>query len=240
MKFLPACLIAATLLGSLAPVAAQDLSPAARRPTLTVTGEGKAAGAPDMATFSSAVVSEAKTAREALDANSASVSQMIAAIKAAGVESRDIATSGFSIQPQYRAVKKDGDEAARITGYEVRNMVTVRLRDLSKLGDLLDQVVTSGANQITGIAFSIADPTALEDAARVGAVNDARHRAETVAAAAGLRLVRIVSLNSEGGMPPMPRMAAAPMMMKADSVPVEAGETEIRSSVTIVYEIEPL
>ncbi|QIB32618.1 SIMPL domain-containing protein [Ancylobacter pratisalsi] len=239
MKFLPACLIAASLMGAIAPVAAQDMSAVPRRPTLTVTGEGTASGVPDMASFSSAVVSEAKTAREALDANSAAVAQMIAAIKGAGVEARDVATSGFSIQPQYAPPKKDSNEAPRITGYEVRNTVSVRLRELARLGELLDQVVTSGANQIGGIAFDIADPSALEDKARVAAVEDARHRAEIMAAAAGQRLVRVLAVSADGAIPPMPRMVASTMMMKADSVPVEAGETEVRANVTLVYEIEP-
>ena len=230
----------AALFASLSPLAAQDLAPNARRATLSVSGEGTASAAPDQATLTSGVVSEGKTAREALDANSAAVATMIAAIKAAGVEGRDVSTSGFSVQPQYAPQKKDGDPL-HIASYQVTNSVTVRLRDLGKLGDLLDQLVTNGANQIGGIAFDIAEPGKLEDAARAEAVKDARHQAETIAQAAGVRLVRVVSISGEAGPRPMPRM----MMMaaraeKMDSVPVEAGETQIRASVSVVYEIEPL
>lgn len=240
MKFIRASLCVAVLFAGLSPLAAQDIAPSPRRATLTVSGEGKASAAPDMATLMSGVVSEGKTAREALDANSGAVATMIEAIKATGIEARDISTAGFSVRPQYTSPKKDGDEP-RITGYQVNNSVTVRLRDLGKLGDLLDQLVTKGANQIGGIAFDIADPAKLEDAARVAAVTDARHQAETMAEAAGVRLVRIVSMAGEGGARPMPRMLmAAPVAMKADSVPVEAGETEIRAGVTVVYEVEPL
>lgn len=240
MKLTRASLCAVALLASLSPLAAQDLAPAARRATLTVSGEGTANAAPDMATLSSGVVSEGKTAREALDANSSAVAAMIAAIKARGVEPRDISTSGFSVQPRYAPPKKDNPDAPNISGYQVNNTVTVRLRDLAKLGDLLDQLVSTGANQIGGIAFDIDDPAKLEDAARVAAVKDARHQAEIIAEAAGVRLVRVVSIAGEAGPRPIPRMMmAAPALMKSDSVPVEAGETQIRAGVTLTYEIEP-
>ncbi|TSJ62831.1 SIMPL domain-containing protein [Starkeya sp. 3C] len=240
MKLIRASLCAVALVATLTPLAAQDLSTGPRRPVLTVSGEGKASAAPDMATLSSGVVSEGKTAREALDANSSAVAQMIAAIKAAGVEGRDVFTSGFSVQPQYAPPKKDSSEAPRITGYQVSNNVTVRVRDLAKLGSLLDELVTKGANQIGGIAFDISEPGKLTDAARAAAVKDARHQAEIIAEASGVRIVRVVSISGEGGPRPMPRMMSAPaMMMKEDSVPVEAGETEVRAGVSITYEIEP-
>lgn len=232
-------LVIAAVLLSATPLAAQDATPPARRSILTVGGEGIVTAAPDIASFSTGVVTAAKTAREALDANTKSVADVIAAVKAAGVEARDISTSGFSVQPQYVNVKRDGTEAPRIAGYEVRNTVTVRLRDLSKLGSLLDEVVTKGANQIGGIAFDIAEPSKLEEQARIAAVKDARRQAEIMAEAGGVRLVRVVSLAEDGAAPPMPRMMAAAPMAKRDSVPVEAGETELRARVTIVYEIEP-
>lgn len=233
-----AVIIAAVLL-SASPLAAQDAGAPARRSTLAVGGDGIVTATPDLASFSTGVVSNAKSAREALDANTKSVADVIAAIKAAGVEARDIATSGFSVQPQYVNVKRDGTEVPRIAGYEVRNTVTVRLRDLARLGGLLDDVVTKGANQIGGISFDIAEPSKLEEQARIAAVKDARHQAEIMAEAGGVRLVRVISITEEGAAPPMPRMMAAAPMAKRDSVPVEAGETEVRARVNIVYEIEP-
>ena len=236
---LAATLVSASLIGGLSSLAAQEVSNAPRGPTLTVTGEGRATAIPDMARFSTGVVSDGKTAREALDANSTAVANMITALKGAGIEARDIATSGFSVQPQYAPPKKDSTEPPRVTGYQVQNTVSVRLRDLARLGDLLDKMVTSGANQIGGIAFDIAEPAKLEDKARVAAVEDARHQAELIAQASGVRLVRIVTVTGNGGMRPMGRAMAAPMLMKADSVPVEAGETEVQASVSVTYEIEP-
>ncbi len=223
-----------------APAVAQEMgAPQPRRPTLTVTGEGSASAVPDMATFSTGVVSEGKTAREALDANNAAVAATIAAIRAAGVEAKDVSTSGFSVQPQYASTKKDGVETSHIAGYEVRNTVSVRLRDLGGLGGLLDQVVSAGANQLGSVQFGFAEPGKLEDAARVAAVKDARRRAEMIAEAAGLRIVRVVSLNESGGPMPPPMPVMAMRAMKADSVPVEAGESEVRASISAVFEIEP-
>lgn len=233
--------VAVALFASLTPVLAQEIGAAPRRSTLTISGEGLVTGTPDMASFSSGVVSEAKTAREALNANTQGVAAMIAAIKESGIEPRDIATSGFSVQPQYAPPKKDSVEAPRVTGYQVRNTVSVRVRDLGKLGDLLDKVVTSGANQIGGISFDIAEPAKLQEQARIAAVQDARRQAEVIAQAAGVRLVRIINIVGEPGVRPMPRMMAAPMMMKADAaaVPMEAGESEVRANVSMTFEIEP-
>jgi len=236
MMFSRATLVATTMLVGLSPLAAQDMGRPNPRPTLTVSGEGTATAAPDTASFASGVVTEGKTAREALDANTKAVADMVAAIKASGVEPRDISTSGFSVQPQYANQKNN--EAPRIAGYQVRNTVSVRVRDLTKLGDLLDQMVTTGANQIGSISFDIAKPAALQEAARVDAVKDARRQAEIMAEAAGVRLVRIVTINGEPGMRPMPRMMAASAMMKSDAVPVEAGEAEVHSNVSVTYEIE--
>ncbi|MFK8250674.1 SIMPL domain-containing protein [Ancylobacter terrae] len=240
MKLSSAALLAAFAVAGAAPAAAQEAMRTPRIPTLSVSGEGIATAAPDLARFSTGVVSAAKTAREALDANSKQVADVIAAIKAAGVEPRDIATSGFTVQPQYSQPKPNSTEPPRISGYEVRNTVSVRLRNLALLGGLLDSMITEGANQVGGIEFDIAEPGKLEDEARTAAVKDARRQAEIIAEAAGQRIVRVVSIAEDGGgMPPMPRMMAAPMMAKQDSVPVEAGESEVRARVSIVYEIEP-
>ncbi|WP_029352304.1 SIMPL domain-containing protein [Bosea sp. 117] len=228
----------AAILLSVTPAVAQDLS-AARRPTLTASGEGIVTATPDMATFSTGVVSSAKTAREALDANSKSVSDMIAAIKAVGIEAKDIATSNFSVRPVY-AQRKDGEDQSRIVAYEVRNTVSVRVRELGKLAGLLDEVVSRGANQIGGISFGLAEPAKLEEQARVAAVRDARRQAELMAEAGGVRLTRVLAIAEDGASPPMPRAMPAPMMMKAaEAVPVEAGESEARARVTITFEIEP-
>ncbi|WP_051357208.1 SIMPL domain-containing protein [Azorhizobium doebereinerae] len=230
---------AAALVAGLAvalPARADDLA----RATLSVVGQGRAAARPDLATLTTGVVVTAKTAEEALAANSKAMEQVIAAIKEAGVEPKDITTSGFSVQPQYSQPAQGSREAPKLSGYEVRNGVAVKVRDLVALGPLLDKVVQAGANQASGLSFHLADPSALQTQARTAAVKDAMAQAQQVADAAGVRLVRIRRIEPRGDSMPYP---PAPMMMKADAramaVPVEVGETEARAQIAIVYEVEP-
>lgn len=207
--------------------------------TLTLSGQGSASARPDAAVITTGASSQAKTAGEALAANTKAVSEVIATLKAAGIDAKDIRTSGFSVQPQYSYPAAPSREQPRLIGFEVRNMVTVRVRDLSKLGALLDSVIQSGANEASGLSFIVSDPDKMQAEARAAAVKDAMAQAQQVAEAAGLRLTRIVSLEvrTDGGM--MPR----PMMMKGQAaaaapVPVEAGENEISAHATLVYEAE--
>ncbi|WP_454916011.1 SIMPL domain-containing protein [Xanthobacter sediminis] len=215
-------------------------APAALGSTITVVGEAKVTAAPDSALLSSGVVTAGKTADEALGANSKAVSALIDTIKAAGVEPRDIATANFSLQPQYATSQGAQREAPKVVGFEVRNTVRITVRDLAALGPLLDKMVQAGANQASGLAFTLSNREKLEQDARVAAVKDAMEQANVVAGAAGLRLVRIVSItpDTDGSGPILP----APMLMKADAarmaVPVEAGEVDVRGRATIVYEAE--
>ncbi|MDI4663450.1 SIMPL domain-containing protein [Xanthobacter autotrophicus] len=216
--------------------------PAAAAATLTVVGEARLSAPPDMAVLTTGTMTSAKTADDALAANSKAVTEVIAALKAAGIEPRDIATANFSIQPQYSFPQQGSREAPKLIGFEVRNSVRVTVRDLARLGALLDKVVQSGANQASGLSFALAEPGQLDREARSAAVKDAMDQAKALAAAAGVRLTRIVSIQPEtqggGPLPPVP------MMMKADaarmSVPVEAGEIEVRARTLMVYEIEPM
>lgn len=230
-----------------APAFAQDTPPPPQpgpRPAIFVlSGEGTASAAPDLAVINSGVVSEAATAREALDANSAAMAKLVETIKAAGVEDKDIATSGFSVQPRYiYSQRKDGtQEPPRITGYEVRNTVTVKVRDLSKLGGVLDKAVTEGSNQIDSLSFDIADKKKLYEEARKEAFADARAKAELYAEAAGVKLGRLRELSeqqSPGFPPPRPMMRMEMKAAQAD-VPIERGEQEIAVNVIATWEIAP-
>lgn len=233
--------LAASILAGALSVAVVLVQPAAAA-TLTVVGEAKVSAPPDMAVLSSGSVTSAKTADDALAANSKAVADVIAAIKAAGVAPADIATANFSVQPQYVYPPQSSREPPKLAGFEVRNSVRVTVRDLGKLGPLLDKMIQSGANQASGLAFSLAEPAKVEREARLASVKDAMDQAKALAAAAGLRLTRITSIQPEvqGGGIIMP----APMMMKAETarmaVPVEAGEIEVRARTVMVYEAEPL
>ena len=210
---------------------------------ISMTGTGTVNAAPDMAIVTSGVVTEGKSAREALSGNNAAMAKVIATLKGAGIEDRDIQTSGFAVNPLYSHYRpKEGEEARppKIVGYQVANNVTVRVRDLEKLGPVLDQLVSDGANTINGIQFTIDDDEALLDEARKNAVADAIRKAKILTEAAGVKLGRIVSMTEDGGaMQPVPvmRMARAEAAMKA-SVPVEAGEQTLRVNVSIVWEIQ--
>lgn len=228
-----------------APAFAQDAPPPppSQRPAVFVlSGEGKASAAPDLAIINSGVVSEGATAREALDANTTAMATLVNAIKAAGIEDRDIATSGFSVQPRYiYSQRNDGtQEPPRISGYEVRNTVTVKVRDLTKLGGILDKAVTEGSNQIDSLSFDIADKKKIYEEARKAALADARAKAELYAEAAGVKLGRLRELSEQAGAgfpPPRPMMR---MEMKAQAdVPIERGEQDIAVNITTTWEIAP-
>jgi len=232
--------LALTILAAL-PALAQQNGPGPRPATFLLSGEGTAYAAPDIAVLSSGVVSTAPSAREALDANTAAMAKLIESFKTAGIADKDIATSGFSVQPRYvYSQRNDGvQEPPKITGYEVRNTVTVKVRDLSKLGGVLDTAVTEGSNQIDNLSFDIDDKAALMNEARRKALADARAKAELYAEAAGVKLGRLRELSEQqfSNPPPVPmmRMEAA---AKAD-VPIARGEQEIRVQVTATWEISP-
>lgn len=216
--------------------AALFAAPALAESTLTVTGEGRAAAAPDIATVNVGVETRAKTAAQAMAENAAKAAALIAAAKAAGVAPADIQTSDLSIWPVYEDYRQDRPEGPKLIGFAVSNQVTARLRDLSSAGGTLGALVEAGANRMNGIAFGFADETPLRDAARRAAVADAKRKAELYAEAAGVALGPIRSIEEAGfSAPPRPMMRAA--AMEAASVPVEAGESELTASVTIVWEI---
>ena len=230
----------ATLLAAFAMTAAPatalaQAAPASDGTLLSVSSRAEARKAPDIATFSAGVVTQAADGNAALRQNAEQMNRVLAAIKAAGVADKDVQTSGISLNPQYRY---EENQPPRITGSQASNTVNVKLREVAKMGKVLDALVASGANQVNGPSFGIDDPEPLYDRARLDALKAARARAETYAGALGVRVRRIVSI-SEGGaaMPsPMPRMA----MMKAeayDSTPVAAGESSVSVNLDVVFEL---
>jgi uncharacterized protein YggE len=210
--------------------------------TLSLTGEGTVRAKPDMATLQLGVVAEAVTARDALSENTSRMAEIVAALREDGIESRDLQTSDFSIEPRY-SQPQPGREAEpfvpRIVGYAVRNTLTVRIRDLDETGALLDKAVTLGANTISGPSFTVADPSALQDSARKAAMRDALRKAELYAEAAGISLTRILRIDEAGGYAPQPAMMAREMKAQAydAAVPIESGELSVTAQVSISWEI---
>lgn len=214
---------------------------AQRQAIITVIGEGRATMAPDMAVLTFSVVKQEKTAREALDNNNKAMSDVLAALKKAGIAERDLQTSGFSVQPQYRYPQgTDGQQLPpELIGYQVSNALTVRVRDLSKLGGIIDQSVTLGVNQGGDIQFTNDKPDSAVEEARKNAVADAIARAKTLASAAGVKLGNVIEINENGPRPqPMPVMRAAMMKSEADSaVPIQGGESSYNIQVNVTFAI---
>ena len=232
-----------SLSGTTAMAQAVQAPIAATSALLTVNAEGKTARVPDLAAFNAGVTSQGKTAGEALSANAADMTRVIAALKQAGIADKDIQTSQISLNPLYGqpVVQPNGMviQEPRIIGYQATNTVMIRSRDIKNFGKVLDALVASGANQVNGPSFQLADPSAANDEARVSAIKTARARAELYARAAGLRVARIVSISESGGYAPPQPMYARAMKAEADSTPISAGEVEAAVSVTVQFELAP-
>lgn len=197
---------------------------------VTVSATGKVAAEPDIAYISAGVTAEAGTAKEAITRNSATMSKLIAGLKEAGIAAKDIQTATFSVEPRY-AQSKDGTPSS-ISGYRVTNQVRLAVREVKRLGDLLDQAIALGANRIEQISFDVASPERLLDDARRQAMENARLRGELYAKAASAQLgpvLRITEGGSDHG--PMPTGRAATFK----AVPIETGSTSIEVDVTVVY-----
>ena len=158
-------------------------------------------------------------------------------LKKLGIAEKSIQTSNFSITPQYTPYQPNATEPPRLVGYQVSNMVNVKVDDLKNLGTALDALVSSGANQVNSVDFSIGDSKALMEAARAAAVKDAMERAQIYAKAAGVTLGRVMSINEGGSEAPRPMYRAMAMVAEAAPVPVAAGEQTIIADVTIIFEI---
>ena len=221
-----AAIAAGTLLA--APALAQTAPPA----MISVTGEATVSVPPDLAQIDAGVTTEAKTAREASDANNAAMGKVLLALKGAGIDENDYQTSRLSLQPQ-TAPNRTGPSA--IVGYRASNRVTIRLRDVTKVASVIDTLVGAGANDIGGINFTVSQASKLLDDAREQAIADARRKAEIYAKAAGVTLGAPLSI-SEGSTPvPIPyrRMAAG----MAAAAPVAQGEETLQVTVAVSWAI---
>lgn len=229
----------AACLASVVPAAAEE---ARVPPSVTVIGEGGVSAAPDLAIVSSGVVTQAPTAAAALKANAAAMTKVLAAVKQAGIEERDVATSGIGVQPQYDyGADSSNPRSPRLVGYEVRNVVTIRSRAVDHAGDLVDSLVQAGSNQIEGFSFDVSDRNRKLDQARREAMADARRKAELYAAAAGAKLGAPLSIEEEtsGNEEPMrPFAMRAKAMDAAPATPIAKGEQELRARVVVRWTLE--
>lgn len=202
---------------------------------LSISAQAEASRAPDIATMSTGVVTQAADANAAMRANAEQMAKLMQAIKAAGIAERDVQTSGVNLSPQYRYAE---NQPPAITGYQASNTVNLKVRDIGKLGQVLDALVVSGANQINGPTFEIDDADAVQDEARAAALKKAQARAEVYANSLGMRVRRIVSISEGGGFqaPPRPMMAMRAMAESADTS-ISPGESTLTANLDVVFEL---
>lgn len=239
----PTRLLATALLlaAALLPSSLSAHEPERKEPVIMVSGEGDTAVAPDLAIVTLSVAETRKTAREALDVANRAMGGVIDALKKEGLAPRDLQTSGLSIQPQWTYPdNNDGvPKPPVLTGYMVSNTLTVRIRNLAKVGAIIDSAVTLGINQGGDIRFTNEDPAKAVAAARTAAVKDAIEKARTLADAAGIKLGRILEITEAGARPELrPLMSARLAKDAAEAVPIEAGENSYSVSVQVTFAID--
>jgi uncharacterized protein YggE len=227
-------LFAAAVFGATHQAQAQEPRPALEA-RIIVVGEDSVSVVPDYARIRSGVTTRAKTAKEAADANSKLMAALTAALLSSGIEQKDIQTSRFSVQPVYASPAPNTEQ--RLTGFSVSNQVTVTVRQIDKVGDLLDRLITAGATDAGNVEFLHSDSSKTLDQAREAAMADARRKAELYAHAAGLSLGGVAWITEDASYsPPMPKAA----MMRAAapvSVPISAGEDTLHAQITVGYDI---
>ena len=203
---------------------------------LSISARAEASRTPDIATLSTGVVTQAGDANAAMRANAEQMAGLMSAIKAAGIAERDVQTSGINLSPQYRYAE---NQPPVITGYQASNTVNLKVRDIGKLGQVLDALVASGANQINGPTFEIEDADAVQDEARAAALKKAQARAEIYAGSLGMRVRRIVSISEGGGFmpPPRPMMAMRAVAERSADTSVSPGESTLSANLDVVFEL---
>lgn len=201
---------------------------------LSVSSQAEASRAPDIATLSAGVVTQATDGNTAMRQNATRMTQVMAAIGKAGIDDKDIQTSGVMLNPQY---DYRDNQAPAITGYQASNTVSLKVRTIADLGRVLDALAAHGANQVDGPTFEIDQPEPVYDQARLSALKQAQARADIYARGLGLKVRRIVSItegSSGGGPRPVLMLARA---KAADSTPVSPGETTLSVNVDVVFEL---
>ena len=204
--------------------------------TVTVSATGTVSAVPDEATIATGVTSEAETARAAMTRNNDDMAKVLTELKGSGIEAKDIQTSNFNIEPIY-VYPKDGGAPPTVTGYRVSNSVSVRVRDLDKIGAVLDRLVTAGANRMGGISFNVSKAETLKDEARKDAMTNALRRAKLLAVAAGAEVGDVMQISEDvSDVSPHP-IAFAKRAMAAEAAPIERGEEELQSRVTVTWRL---
>lgn len=235
----PLVLAAALALGAVPMSSSAQTLPAvasADGTLLSVSSNAEARRVPDIATVSAGVVTQAADANSAMRANAEQMARVVAAIKAAGIAERDVQTSGVNLNPQYRYAE---NQPPAITGYQASNNVNVVVRDIAKLGRILDALVATGANQVNGPSFDVEDKESAYDEARKRALDKAQQRAAMYAKSLGMQVRRIVSISEGGGFAPPQPMAVMSMARaeKMADTSISPGENTLSVNLDVVFEL---
>ena len=198
---------------------------------VSVSATGSVPADPDMASISTGVIVEADTAKDALARNSTVMTKLIDGLKGLGIASKDIQTTSVNVEPRY--VQANDGRPATISGYRVVNQVRLTVREVTRLGEILDAAIGLGANQVNGIGFDVSNAETLKDEARKQAVANARRRAELYATAAGAQLGGVLTISEDGSSGPRPMPMARAAMSTA--VPIEAGTRTLTVEVSVTY-----
>lgn len=215
------------------------VTPGAPAEGISVSGSGSAFGAPDVAVLQMGVSVLKPSVKEARQQAASAMQDVVDSMKDNGIEEKDIQTTRFSVHAEYD-YRNDRQE---LRGFRVTNIVTAKLRDIDKTGDVLDDVIEAGGDlvEVQSVNFTIDDPDELREEARREAVEDARQKAETLAELADVKLGKPLSISESGGPVPIPYRGAAEMGLAVEEeapTPIEVGELEVAISVQIVYAIE--
>ncbi len=220
--------------------------------SFAVNAEGKAVSIPDVAKFSYSVITDGgKNIKDLTDKNNTKANDIISFLKSRGVDKQDIKTTSYNVEPRtqyYSCVTKaDGSSNAcppsEIVGYTISQSAEVKVRDFSKIGDVLNGVVAKGANNVSSLQFTTDDPTKIEDSARADAIRKAIEKAKGIASAGGFGLGRLLSIEESNYSPtPMPYASFGgglkAMSAEAPVAPIEPGSQETKINVTLRYEIK--
>ena len=204
--------------------------------TVSVSAQGRASAAPDRASISTGVQTEADTAREAMSRNTAAMTKLIDGLKALGIAPKDIQTTAIQVNPRYTS-PRDGKPPV-VNGYMALNQVRITVTDIKKIGEVLDGALTLGANQMGGIAFEVSTAETLKDEARKAAMINARRRAELYAAAAGVTLGPVLTIAEDVRMADPGLYQGRARAMSASAVPVEAGAIDLEATVHVTWALK--
>lgn len=230
----------ALLLLAASPAHAQSIAPvpvSADATVLHVQAIGHASSIPDVARLSAGVVTRDISSTKALAESARVMTELLAIVRKAGVREQDIRTDRIELSPQYHYTDK---APPALNGYQATNMIHLTVRDMSRVGNVIDALVAGGANQVDGPHFAIETPTPLEQKARLAALETARQQADTYARALGLTVRRVLTVQ-EGDVAPV-HSGAMKMAFRSSSVemsdtPIAAGKSEVQVNLSVAFEL---